>query len=109
MRISDWSSYVCSSDLTQLLMRSHLFGTEIPPDLRRGLVPRLQHRRRVLQARHPLADAPLRLVGAAIWTGSGIRSRADLARQADRALGKVRQGPRQAILSLIGANKGPKL
>jgi hypothetical protein len=52
---------------TQLLTLHALFGTAIPPDLRRRGIVRLQHQRRMFSARHPLAGAPLRLGGNLAW------------------------------------------
>ena len=52
---------------TQLLTLNSLFGTSIPPDVRRRTLVRFQHWRRMFTARHPLAGAPLRLAGKLAW------------------------------------------
>ncbi|WP_424627932.1 nucleotidyltransferase family protein [Bradyrhizobium sp. SYSU BS000235] len=38
---------------TQLIALSSLLGVDVPPELRSGVVPRIQHRRRMLQIRLP--------------------------------------------------------
>jgi Uncharacterised nucleotidyltransferase len=39
---------------TQLIALFNLFGVDVPASMRSGFIPRLQHRRRLLQARSPL-------------------------------------------------------
>ena len=55
---------------TQLLTLHSLFRTDIPPALRDRAIVHLQHQRRMITARHPLAGAPLRFAGNLAW---GIR------------------------------------
>ena len=44
---------------SQLVALAGLFGVDVPQRLRRRLIPRLQFRRRLLQARYPVARWPL--------------------------------------------------
>jgi len=98
---------------TQLLTLHALFGTPVPEALRRRLVPRAQHWRRMAQIRHPRLAAPLRLAGAVAWLGRRIRTddrpRFTVLDFAPRALRKLRQGRRRAAEALMGVHLGPKL
>jgi hypothetical protein len=55
---------------TQLVTLQTLFGIALPRGMRPGAIVRLQHRRRMFTAQHPLAGAPLRLAGNLAW---GVR------------------------------------
>jgi len=63
---------------TQLLALQQLFGCETISDAPATIVVRLQHWRRVFSARHPLAGAPLRLVGNLAWGAWRLSSARDL-------------------------------
>ena len=96
--------------VTQLLTLQRLFETEVPSQFVRGLVPRLQHARRMIQIRHGLAGAPLRAAGLVAlglqrvctsdrpdWMGSGSIG------------GQVQSAARELLNAARGIYKSPRL
>jgi len=88
---------------TQLLTLNSLFGTSIPPDVRRRTLVRFQHWRRMFTARHPLAGAPLRLAGKLAW---GRRQMGSVESIIER--GPAEFAPK-VLRTLIGNRGGTKL
>lgn len=77
---------------TPLITAHGLLGTPVPPDLLRGWRPRLQYKRRLLQARRPYLRIPLTLLSLAldppsleIWGRERIQRRGGSARRRDMA------------------------
>lgn len=77
---------------TPLVTANALLGTPVPPDLLRGWRPRLQHKRRLLQARRPYLRIPLTLLSLALdppsletWARESIQRRSAPARRRDMA------------------------
>lgn len=95
-----------------LMMATHLFGTEVPPCREMTRAQRLRHWCRVAQLRHPVATAPLRLIGDAAWVRRRIRRREmnEWAgwRAAPRTLRKTIRMPALAYRALTGITQGPK-
>lgn len=67
---------------TSLVTAQALLGTPVPPELLRGWRPRLQYRRRLLQARRPYLRIPLTLLSLAldppsfeIWARESLQRR----------------------------------
>jgi hypothetical protein len=79
---------------TQLWALHVLFGVEIPMAVQHRRIVRMQHWRRMVSARHPVAAAPLRFAGNLAWAMKRMRApgnlsdrgTVDFARRAQRTL-----------------------
>ena len=98
---------------TQALTLHGLFGVPVPETMRRRLVPRLQHWRRMAQIRHPTLAAPLHFAGATAWILRRIRTKDrpefTMSDILPRIWRKLRQGRRKTAEALMGIHLGPKL
>src|SRR3546814_7551211 len=109
MRISDWSSDVCSSDLT---WKTRPDGLRDPPTHQDPLArPTRASRPRLARAESPRAGATAAGGGIPRLRGRGLgaraRARADRPADAQRRLGRVRQRARMAQLRLRRSEEHP--
>ena len=81
MRASVSDGTVRNAVDTQLLAVNHFFGTKVPAESSGRVTVRFQHWRRVVTVTHPVAGAPLRLVGNLAWVTRRLAQDRDLVRR----------------------------
>jgi Uncharacterised nucleotidyltransferase len=95
-----------------LMMAERIFGTKVPPCANRTRAQAVRHWCRIAQLVHPIAAAPLRLVGDITWVQRRIGRREIYEwpgwRASFRTLGKTIRTPALAYRALTGINLGPK-
>lgn len=93
---------------SQLVALAELFGVNVPLQMRRRLIPRLQFKRRLLQARYPIARWPL-LAAAFFDYGNYRRGPGAEYRAARTSWSVPRSGTMRFFLGLAGEQRSGKV